>query len=116
MFKIIKINLQMLLTTPRSLKYNVFKKLEVRSDFVNRYSEYVNREALRRERYGKEYTAEYMASKLGKSSPSSYTNIENGIIEPKITDMVAISKVLGKPVSYFFNIELQDSQSDKESA
>jgi DNA-binding XRE family transcriptional regulator len=115
-FKKIKIYLRNLLTTSSNLKYNGFKKLEVRSDFVNKFSEYVNREALRRERFAKGFTAEHMAECLGKSSPSSYTNIENGIIEPKISDMVVISKVLEKPVGYFFNLELQDSQNSEQSA
>jgi transcriptional regulator with XRE-family HTH domain len=102
------------------LKYNGFKILEVRSGNVNKYTEYVNREALRRERFAKQLTAEAMAKSLGKSSASSYTNIENGIVEPKISDMVIISKVLEKPVGYFFNLGLQESQSeslcDKEKA
>lgn len=78
---------------------------------MNKFSKYVNSENLRRERFAKKLTALDMAVKLGKSSASSYTNIENGIVEPKISDMNIISETLGKPVEYFFNIKLQETQT-----
>lgn len=79
---------------------------------MGKYSEYVNAENLRAERARKRYSYERMSKELGKKSKSSYQDIEKGNCCPKITDMVTISKVLGKPMSYFFNIDVRESSTN----
>lgn len=79
------------------------------------FSDYVNTYLLRMERAKKGVSAKEMAECIGKSSPTSYYNIENGEVEARITDMVRISHKLGKPVEYFFNLKLQDSCSLEET-
>ena len=74
-----------------------------------KYSEYVNTEALRRERYAKNFTMAKMADLLGRKSESSYSNLENGLVEPKISDINKISEILDKPATIFFNIRVQES-------
>ena len=77
-----------------------------------KYSEYVNTEELRKERYVKRITAAEMSKLIGKKSSTSYSNIENGIVEPKISDINKIAEILGKPVTVFFNLKVQDSCTD----
>lgn len=79
---------------------------------MGKYSEYVNTEALRRERYAKRITMADMAKTLGKKSESSYSNLENGTIEPKISDINKVAEILGKCATNFFNLKVQDSCTD----
>ena len=74
-----------------------------------KYSRYVNTEALRQERYIKQISKAKMSELLGKRSESSYSNLENGVIEPKISDMNKVSEILGKPVTLFFNLKVQEA-------
>jgi len=50
-----------------------------------------------------------MAKLLGKKSESSYSNLEKGVVEPKISDIITVSKILQKPCNIFFNLEVQES-------
>lgn len=81
-----------------------------------RYSEYVNTEELRKERYIKRITMTKMSELIGKKSNTSYSNIENGIVEPKISDINKIAEILGKPVTVFFNLKVQDSCTDSNES
>lgn len=76
---------------------------------MNKYSQYVNTEELKKAR--KKNNVDYleMAKILGFKSPISYYNIEVGIVEPKISQMLKISSFFRKPVSFFFNLKLQKS-------
>lgn len=74
-----------------------------------KYSIYVNTETLRRERYAKNITMNEMAKLLGKKSLSSYSNIENGIVEPKISEIIKISNILNNSPNIFFNFDVQES-------
>lgn len=74
-----------------------------------KFSMYVNTEELRRERYAKKITMAQMSKLLGKKSETSYSNLENGVVEPKISDIIKISKILKKPCHIFFNFEVQES-------
>ena len=40
-------------------------------------------------------------------SPAAYFNIENGLVEPKISHINKISKILKMPSSNFFNFKVQ---------
>jgi transcriptional regulator with XRE-family HTH domain len=80
------------------------------------YSNFVYTERLRRERFAKKITMREMAELLGYKSPTSYMNIENGKVCPKLDKMIEIADLLGKPVEYFFNIKVQDSRTNKETA
>ena len=80
------------------------------------YRKYVNTENLRRERYSKKISSAKMAEVIGKKSKCSYMNIENGVVEPKITDMIKISEFLGEPIEYFFNLKVHSSCTNNESA
>ena len=71
---------------------------------MNKYSMYVKTEKIKNERKKKQKTIKDMSVNLGFKSPISYYNLEVGIVEPKISQMIKLSKVLGKPVSYFFNL------------
>ena len=71
---------------------------------MNKYSMYVKTEKIKNERKKKKKTIKEMSVKLGFKSPISYYNLEVGIVEPKISQMINLSKILGKPVSYFFNL------------
>ena len=74
-----------------------------------KYSIYVKTDKIRNERIKKNKTIKNMSVELGLKSPSSYYNLEVGIVEPKISQMINVSKILGKPVAYFFNLQLQEN-------
>ena len=76
---------------------------------MGRYCRFVNSERLKIERYKKKLNIKKMSQLLGWNSPASYKNIEDGIVEPRISIMIKISKILGKPVIYFFNFDVQES-------
>ena len=73
---------------------------------MNKYTEFVNTNRLieRRNKLGLSIRA--MCKILGLKSSSSYYSIEIGRTEPKISHMINISKILKKPVSYFFNFNV----------
>ena len=76
---------------------------------MNRYSIYVNTEELRKVRNKKQKSCKDMAWAMGLKSSVSYYNIEVGIVEPKISQMIKISEILKKPVGKFFNFKLQEN-------
>lgn len=76
---------------------------------MNKYSKYVNKEALENERQKNNKTYKDMSELMKMKSPASYFNIENGIVEPKISQMLKISKIFKKPVSKFFNLNIQEN-------
>lgn len=65
---------------------------------------YTNTIKLREARREKNITVAEISRVLGFNSLVSYYNIENGITEPKISQMITISRLLDKPVAYFFNL------------
>lgn len=74
---------------------------------MNKYSQYVYTEELKRERKNKGLSIIDMANLMGFKSKVSYYNIENGISEPKISNINNISKILGKSARNFFNFNVQ---------
>lgn len=76
---------------------------------MNKYAMYVNTDELKKARNKKKKTYEDMSNEMGMKSPISYYNIEVGIVEPKISQMIKVSKILGKPVGFFFNLKLQEN-------
>lgn len=74
---------------------------------MNKYSQYVYTEELKRERKNKGLSIIDMAKLLGFKSKVTYYNIENGISEPKISNINNISRILGKSPSKFFNLKVQ---------
>lgn len=76
---------------------------------MNRYSKYVNVDELKKARKNKKMTCEDVSKEMGFKSPVSYYNIEEGIVEPKISQMIKISKILGKSPEKFFNFKLQEN-------
>lgn len=87
---------------------------------MGKFSDFVFTENLRRERYIKKISLFEMAQKLGKKSPSSYMNIENGLVEPRLSDMLKVSEILNGSIENFFNLKLQETWScevdEKEEA
>ena len=81
---------------------------------MKKYSMYVNTEELKKARNKKQKTYEDMAQEMGMKSPVSYYNIEVGIVEPKISQMIKISQILNKPIGKIFNLRLQENWIDKE--
>lgn len=76
---------------------------------MNKYALYVNTEELKKARNRKNKTYEDMAQEMGMKSPISYYNIEVGIVEPKISQMIKISQILNKPIGKIFNLKLQEN-------
>lgn len=74
---------------------------------MNKYSQYVYTEELKRERKNRGLSIVDMARLLGFKSKVTYYNIENGISEPKISNINNISKILGKSPKNFFNFKVQ---------
>jgi transcriptional regulator with XRE-family HTH domain len=72
---------------------------------MGKFKEYVKTEILRRERYAKKLSGATMSYLINKKSQCSYLNIENGIVEPKITDINMICNVLGGTAKDYFNIK-----------
>lgn len=64
---------------------------------------------IKEERRNKSLSYEDMAKKLGYKSKSTYMYIENGSTMPKLDVMIEISRILGKPIAYFFNLKVQDN-------
>lgn len=60
-----------------------------------------------KERKKKGLTQKDMANKLGYKSITTYSNIERGYVDPGIDNINKISKILGKSVEYFFNLNVQ---------
>lgn len=76
-----------------------------------KFSEYVYSDKLKARRLQKKYSGQYMAKCMGVKSKVTYHNIENGIVEPKITQMIAISNILKGRVGDFFNLKVQENQT-----
>lgn len=76
---------------------------------MNKFANYVFTEKLRLERYRHKLHIRQMAKLMGMSSHVSYKNLEEGLVEPRITSMVKVASILGKPVKYFFNLNVQNS-------
>ncbi len=73
----------------------------------NKYSKYVNTNALKKARESKGFSYRDMSSFMDFKSPAAYFNIENGLVEPKISHINKISKILKMPSSKFFNFKVQ---------
>lgn len=65
-------------------------------------------EKLKEERKKKGLSYQEMARRLGYKSKSTYRYIELGQTAPKLKIMTQIASILGKPIGYFFNLEVQD--------
>lgn len=76
---------------------------------MNKYSKFVKTDELKKARIKKKKNYENMANEIGLKSPISYYNLEVGIVEPKISHMIKVSNILGKPVNKFFNLQLQEN-------
>lgn len=74
---------------------------------MNKYSKYVYTDDLKMERKRQGISLMKMAKLLGFKSKVTYYNIENGISEPKISNINNISKILGKSARNFFNFNVQ---------
>ena len=69
---------------------------------MGKFSKYVNREHIREVRRAKGITVEKIAEAMDLASTVSYYNLENGLVEPKITHMIILAELLGEPVTNFF--------------
>lgn len=67
---------------------------------------------LKDEREKRGYSYADMSKLLGYKSPSTYMYIEKGKTTPKLDVMISISKILNKPLDYFFNLEVQEDWID----
>ena len=74
---------------------------------------FVKTDNLKKERKAQGYTYLDMALKLGYTSASTYMYIEKGITAPILPIMREIAKILKKPVGYFFDLDIQDNQSNR---
>lgn len=71
---------------------------------MNRYSKYVKTENIREARKAKHILIADIIKEMGLASRVSYYNIENGIVEPRISQMIILSKILEEPITKLFNI------------
>ncbi len=78
---------------------------------MGKFSVYVNSEKLKETRTDKKLSCRDMAKLMGVKSQATYFNIENGIVEPKITQMLAISTILKGSVGKFFNLKVQETKT-----
>ena len=78
-------------------------------EVINMKNTLVYTERIKKEREQKKYSYQDMADKLNYKSKTTYMYIENGSTQPTLQMMRGISKILGKPIAYFFNLEVQDS-------
>ena len=76
---------------------------------MNKYAMYVNTDELKKARNKKKKTYEDMSNEMGMKSPISYYNLEVGIVEPKISPLIKVSAILGRPIGKFFNLKLQEN-------
>ena len=74
-------------------------------------TKYVKTDILKAERELHGYTYEDMAEKMGYKSKSTYMYIENGQTTLTLPVMIKICQIFKKPLGYFFNIEVQVSQT-----
>ncbi len=63
----------------------------------------INTELLRNTRKEKGISSRYMSKELGAKSSATYSNIETGKSEPKASQLVKISKILGIPVEKIYS-------------
>lgn len=63
---------------------------------------------VREKRIEKGLSQKEIANLLGISNRTSYTRMENGLVQLKATDLEKIAQILGEPISYFF-----DQKGDK---
>ncbi len=77
---------------------------------MSKYSQYVFTKRLKQARREKRITLSQMSHLLMKRSHVTYSNIEHGEVEPRITIMNKISEILGKPVHYFFDINMSGTE------
>ena len=75
----------------------------------NKYSKYVNTEKLKSVREAKGFSYRDMSMMMGFKSSATYYNIESGLVEPKISHINSISKILKMPCSNFFNFKVQQN-------
>lgn len=72
---------------------------------MNKYSKYVKTENIREARKAKHILIADIIKEMGLASRVSYYNIENGIVEPRISQMIVLSKMLEEPITKLFNLE-----------
>ena len=71
------------------------------------YKKYVKTEELKNEREFRHLSYRDMSKLMGFKSPATYYNIENGLVEPKISHIINIFKILINSCSNFFNFKVQ---------
>lgn len=69
---------------------------------------------LREERIKQNKTYDDMAKQMGYKSKSTYMYIENGQTVPTLPVMLQLAQILNKPVEYFFNLQVQDVQTNNQ--
>ncbi len=64
-------------------------------------------EKLKKARELKGFSYRDMSKFLGAKSSATYYNIETGKVEPKIGQVLRISKLLKEPINNFFRLKVQ---------
>ena len=67
----------------------------------------VNTIELKKAREIKGFSHRDMSKLLGAKSSATYYNIEKGKVEPKISQVLKICKLLKEPITKFFRLEVQ---------
>ena len=71
---------------------------------MGKYGKYVKTENIKKARKDKHILINDIIKEMGLTSRVSYYNIENGIVEPRISQMIMLSEILKEPVHDLFNI------------
>jgi len=79
----------------------------MKSSVKGKYSRYIKHENIRAELARRQLTYKEMSEIMGYKSAATFTHFINGICEPGVSKMIAISLILQKPVDYFFNFECE---------
>lgn len=67
----------------------------------------INTKELKKARTIKGFSYRDMSKFLGAKSSATYYNIETGKVEPKISQVLKICKLLKEPITKFFKLEVQ---------
>lgn len=66
---------------------------------------FINTEYLKNVREKKGYSHRYMSGQLGAKSSATYYNIEIGKVDPKISQLIKISKILQIPIKKILKLK-----------
>lgn len=80
---------------------------------MGKYSQYINASELRERRKSMKLSYRDMSKLMNVKSPATYYNLENGLVEPKISQMLIVASILKVRVGKIFNLKVQENKTLK---